>query len=431
MKGQGDVQKVLSVKTRTFEKIVRLTKELITCVGFKERSRKKETDFTRKRKMSFDELILFMLNSYKCSTQSALRRFFTDICKKVLMKQQSFSEARKKISVSAFIEIFKLSVDVLLEDCRLTWHGYRLCAIDGSKIALPSAKTLLKYYGGTGAGASSPTAQGSILYDVLNDIVCDALIEPLSTDERTLAAMHIEHGMDSLSDEKMLIVFDRGYPSFDLIKKLENKGIKYVMRVRAKFNVDIDAQNNSDGFVCLVKDDESLPVRVVKFTLDSGEIETLITNIKDKRLGVKAFKKLYFLRWPVETKYDVVKNKLQLENFTSQTVEGIRQDFYAVMYLTNVAAAAAHDAQADVSMSQVGKNKKYKYHININELTGILKDRLISAFLIKQDKKRAEKIQEILNEIAYNVVPIRPGRSVRRNPNPRRTKFHHNRKVNC
>ena len=34
---------------------------------------------------------------------------------------------------------------------------------------------------------------------------------------------------------------------------------------------------------------ESIQVRVIKFALDSGEIETLITNIKDKRLGKKAF----------------------------------------------------------------------------------------------------------------------------------------------
>jgi hypothetical protein len=347
------------------------------------------------------------------------------------MKQQSFSEARKKIKVSAFIESFKLSVDVLSKSCQSTWHGFLVFAIDGTKIALSQDKVLLDHYGGTGANASSPTAQGSIMYDILNDIVYDALIEPLATDERTLAIKHIETVLERLPDRRMLVIFDRGYPSFELIKMLEDLGIKYLMRVKRKFNNDIDAQKEPDGYVRLVKDNEFLDVRVIKFTLDSGELEMLITNLDDGRLGINAFKKLYFMRWPIETKYNVVKNKLQLENFSSRTVEGVEQDFYAIMYLTNVAAAAAHDAQPKVDAARLDKNNKYKYCVNINELIGILKDRFVSALLIKQDKERREAIEDILNEIASNVVPIRPNRSVERNPYPRSTKFHHNQRCNA
>ncbi len=42
--------------------------------------------------------------------------------------------------------------------------------------------------------------------------------------------------------------------------------------------------------------------------LPSGEIETLITNFFD--LNESDFKALYFKRWSVEVKYDIVKNKL-------------------------------------------------------------------------------------------------------------------------
>lgn len=411
-------------------KIVFLTNVLLKNPEFKKRSRTKATYFTRKRKMPFDELMLYMLNSYNCSTQCGLRRFFSTLRKKLSMKQQSFSTARKKIKVSAFIEVFKLSVDVLSQSCKSTWHGFLVFAIDGTKIALPQDEVLLDHYGGTGANASSPTAQGSILYDILNDIVYDAFIKPLSTDERTLAIMHIKNAFGTRSDKKVLIIFDRGYPSFELIKILEDMGIKYLMRVKTKFNNDIDAQKESDGYVRLEKDGEFLDVRVVKFTLDSGELEMLITNVDDGRLGVNAFKKLYFLRWPVETKYDLVKNKLQLENFTSLTIEGVEQDFYAVMYLTNVAAAAAHDAQPKADAVRFGKGNKYEYYVNINELIGILKDRFVLALFIDSDKKREKQIEGIVNEIASHVRPNRPVRSVKRNPNPRKSKFHHNQKNN-
>jgi len=49
---------------------------LLNSTDFKDRSRTKPSDFTRKRKMPFKDLVLYMLNSYKCSTQCGLRRFF-------------------------------------------------------------------------------------------------------------------------------------------------------------------------------------------------------------------------------------------------------------------------------------------------------------------------------------------------------------------
>ena len=170
---------------------------------------------------------------------------------------------------------------------------------------------------------------------------------------------------------------------------------------------------------------------VIKFALDSGEIETLITNIKDKRLGKKAFKKLYFMRWPVEIKYDVVKNKLHLENFSTRTVEGIQQDFFAAMCLTNFVAAAAIDAQNDIEEKRKNKDNKYRYTANINELIGVLKDRLVLALIQDSADKQVAMIQSIVDEIQRYVVPIRPKRSTQRRASPRKSKFHHNQKANC
>jgi hypothetical protein len=418
--------------------VMKLTNEITTGTNnmlhngeFKAASKKKETDFTRDRKMPFEEVIPFMLLSLKCSRQSALRRFFTSINKPITMKQQSFSEARKKIKVEAFIKLFKLTAEVMTERCREKWHNYLVYAIDGSKIALPSDKKLLKYYGGHGRNAASPTAQGSIIYDVMNDIVVDALISPMAAGERILAKAHIDNIKGYAPDEKKLIIFDRGYPSFELTEKLESEGLYYLMRVRDKFNLDIDTQIETDGYVFLKKNGKRMQVRVIKFKLESGETETLITNITDRRLGKNAFKKLYLMRWPVETKYDIVKNKLQLENFTSRTAEGIEQDFYAAMYLTNIAAASAIDAQSEIEAARKDKNNKYEYKANTNELIGILKDRFVLALTYDEPSKQEVAIQSIINEIKSSVIPKRTDRTITRNPCPRKVKFHHNRRVNC
>ena len=414
------------------EKILKLTKIYIHSNDFKDKARKKASFFTRNKKMPFEELIIFILLSLKCSTASALRRFFIDIGKKsVTMAQQSLSEARAKLTVWTFVYLFKLTVKVMTEDCVNTWHGYRVYAIDGSKIALPADDELSKYYGVLGKNGSAPTAQGSILYDVPNDIVVDAAIEPLATDERTLAKRHLDALKDIAGDDKKLVIFDRGYASFELIEKLENEGFSYLMRVKTKFNKDIDAQTKPDGYVWLSQGEKRIHIRVIKFKLDSGETEILITNIKDKRLGKNAFKKLYFLRWPVEIKYDIVKNKLQLENFNTRTVEGIQQDFFAAMYLTNFVAATAIDVQEEIEEARKDKNNKYQYKANLNELIGILKDRFVFAIAQDDPKEQELMLQSILSEVKRYVVPIRPERSTHRNPSPRNSKFHHNQKANC
>jgi hypothetical protein len=397
---------------------------------YKDRSRKRPADFTRERKMTFEEVMIFMLISLKCSTQSALRRFFIMLGKNVIMKQQSFAEARAKINVCAFVELFQITVENMLLHCEKTWHGYRVYANDGTKIALPSDKVLRDYYGALGKDGSAPTAQGSVLYDVLNDIVVDARIEPLSVDERTLAMAHIDECSRIDPGSKKLAIYDRGYASFELIEKLENSGFKYVMRVRSKFNRDIDAQTGADGFVRLKKGCKNIYVRVIKFKLDSGETETLITNITDKRLGGYAFKKLYFMRWPVETKYDIVKNKLQIENFSSRTVEGVQQDFFAAMFLTNIAACAAYDAQNLIDQGRADKDNKYQYKANLNELIGVLKDRLVAALCLNSPTKQAAAVTAIVYEIKEYVIPVRNDRRVPRKP-PRKTDFYHNQKVNC
>ena len=99
-----------------------------------------------------------------------------------------------------------------------------------------------------------------------------------------------------------------------------------------------------------------MKVRVIKFMLGSGEEEMLITDLFDEDMGVDDFKKLYFMRWPVETKYDELKNKLEIENFTGWTKKAIEQDFYATMYLSNIAAAARWEAQGIVDNERIGKN---------------------------------------------------------------------------
>jgi hypothetical protein len=70
-------------------------------------------------------------------------------------------------------------------------------------------------------------------------------------------------------------------------------------------------------------------------------------------------------------------------------------------------------------------------HGLINELIGILKDRLIIALVQELPKIQALMVDSILDEIKHYVALIRPFRSTPRKSSSRNCKFYHNKKVNC
>jgi hypothetical protein len=422
-------------KGRPGPALIRITESLgglIHTEGFVCRARLQAGDFTRNRKMGFTELIAFMTNQVKTSTQTALDRFFALIGEPdTRMTQQSFSEARQKLNPEACRELFLHTVSQIYACETNKWHGRTVIAVDGSKLQLPDDARLLKTFGGTGRGASSPVAQASVAYDMLNGVIADAEIEPLSVDERSLAERHVRRiaAMPELSGA--LLIFDRGYPSFKLMSLIKSEGLAFLMRLRTKFDLDIDALGCGVHHHVLRRGDEELAVVIAKFALPNGEIETLVTNLTDARMGIKAFKKLYFMRWPVETKYGEMKLKLEIENFSGRTEIAVRQDFFITAMLSNLVSVAAREAQPAVDKAREGKDNKHRYKVNVNHAIGTFKDRFVLALLDPNHDARAAKTNAIVRDLCRHAVPEIKGRSVPRNPSPRKAKFHHNMKSNC
>ena len=391
-----------------------------------EAARFNPTFFTRERKMTFSQIVLFILNGFNTSTQAALNRFFHDsLDKRDSMSQQAFSKARSHFDHSPFEYFFRDQTMRRFSgehEIRLL-HGLQIFAIDGSCIALPDMPKLLDAFGGTGRNASSPTAKISLLYDVMNDFIVDAVIDRAGSSERDFALAHIEKLLNIKGAEKRLLIFDRGYPSAELIEELESKGFYYLMRVKSKWNLQVDEVSSQDSVIEL---NDKTQLRVVKFQLPSGETETLISNLFE--LGFEKFPELYFKRWPVETKYDVLKNKLELENFTGYTKNVILQDFWATMYLSNMAAIAKEEANADVQKERENKKNRYEYVPNLSQVIATLREYLARACFAKSPEERVSYLNFIMAAIKRSVVPIRPNRTIQRPASPRKSKFHHNRK---
>jgi len=383
--------------------------------------------------MAFNEIIYFMLSMVKESTQNALERVFPQLKKENLrMSQQAFSKARQKIKWEAFEELFQTSVHGSYnEDCKL-WCGYRIMATDGSFLQLPSDACLAAYYGGLGHGQTAVTALASLLYDLENNIVVDAKIAPIQENERDLAEKHLRalKGMDSFNcGHRELIIYDRGYPSHELIKSLSDKGIAYVMRIQKGFIREQDLPDKKDGWVTMGK--AGLKVRVIQLLLATGELEILITNLSKAEMEYSAFGELYQKRWGVETKYKELKQKLETENFSGRLVDNVKQDFYAIMTIANMLSSCIRRAEEKVKKEREGRGNKYEYRVNVNHAIGVFKDRIIRVVVEEDRITRHYLMKELVRQMELRVVPVRPNREVTRKKCNRKAKFHHNHKSNC
>jgi hypothetical protein len=383
--------------------------------------------------MIFSEIVYFMLSMVKESTQNALERVFPQLKKENLhMSQQAFSAARQKIKWEAFEELFRTSVAGSYQEEWKLWRGYRVMAVDGSYVSLPSDAALVEHYGGLGRECKSAMALASLLYDLENDIVVDARIAPVSGNERALAEMHLRElqGMDSYNrGHRELIIFDRGYPSHEIIGSLSDKGMAYVMRAQKQFIRGRDIQGGKDGRARLGK--AGLEVRVVRIALATGETETLVTNLPKAEVEYGAFGELYHKRWGIETKYRELKQKLETENFSGRLVDNVRQDFYAMMTVANMVASCVRKANLSAKKKRERKGNQYEYRVNVNHAIGVFKDRLIRVVVEEDRITRRYLMSDLVRRMERRVVPIRPSREVARKEWARKAKFHHNHKSNC
>lgn len=406
------------------------TGSLMKTLGYLCDARVKSSYFSRERKMDFLSIITFILNLTKKSLQLELDDFFRDVQgSETRITKQAFSKARQKISPKAFsilserlIRLFYTATDLK------TFKGYRLSAIDGSTVELKNTPELRAAFGYAENGVTQiARARVSGLYDLENDIMIDALIDQYNIDEREFAIKHIkkllEYGL-----QKDLILFDRGYPSKELIAFLIKNGIDFVMRVSTFFLKEVNQVKGHDEIIKFRYKREEYQLRVIKVMLETGEAEILITSILDQSFSNKDFKGLYFKRWGIETKYNIIKHKLELENFTGEKPITVEQDFNASIYLSNMAALAKISADEKIQERNQDKDLKYEYQTNTNILIGKLKDRLILLLLEPNEQERLAMFNRIIEEIARNSVPIRPGRHFKRIKKTTRDRYPMNQK---
>lgn len=377
----------------------------------------KPNSFTRNREMSFRDALTFMLDMRKSTLQTRLNLFFEHVKGGVPISQPAFSKLRMNFDHSPFEKMVRglVKKEYSGQYELPLWNGYHVFAIDGSCLQLPRVDALRTAYGVRGRNNECPCAGISVLFDVLNGWVIDPIITEAGMNERKECEKHIDFLCRELEHitSNSIILLDRGYPSLDLLGKLQSSGVKFLARCNSNFLTEINSVPMGDSIAVLTN---GISVRVYKFLLPSDEVETLVTNLFE--LPESLFPELYSLRWGIEVAYFRLKEELCVEKFSGKTPNSIRQDFWASMVL--MISVAVFQSQADQEVQKRQKSKPTK-HLNRARTSGLivtLRDRFIFATLCGRPKYSALEMENIIKTMAREVSPVRPGRSFPRNFKP-------------
>lgn len=381
--------------------------------------------------MSFTDYIFAIIRGTKTSLQAGLNAFF-DAQKKNEMEysKQAFSKGRQRIKPEAFRDLFQATVDKFYDKIEWTcWHGYHPFGIDGTRLNLPCTSELNKLYGAqTSQGAPQVQALVSCLYDLLNGIIVDARFAGCKSSERDAAQdMIAKFNTERISNP--VFVMDRGYPSAALIDTIMQLGYKFVMRCPTEFlrsmNLSLPDNTFEHKFSKLK---HPLKIRVVKIKLSNDTIEYLVTNLFESDISLEDFKWLYGKRWSIESKYDDVKNKLEIENFTGYSPDAVLQDFYATLFLANLASTLEYDLREKIEAAHSKPENKYVYKMNISMTISELKRTVVEMLATTSLIKRECLFQQMTRRLMKAVVPVRPNRSFPRERRHKSVKFPLNRK---
>lgn len=388
-----------------------------------EKYKSRPEDFTRSRILPFKLLVVFMLRKLYKNLALEISEFFKDLAQpKVTLSKSAFTQARQKLSPLFFRSLLhKLNLEFYTDNDERVKQlkSMRILAVDGSTLDLPFSQELATVYGthsNQHREASYIKGRASVMYDLLNGMVIDGVLQPFAQGEPSAALKHL-----SYAREGDLLVYDRNYASFEMVYEHRQRNMHVLMRLRSSFSRQVEAfaqSGEEDALVIIrpgkntpVKDkayerDTAIQVRLVKFSLDNGETALLLTTLLDKgEFSIDFLKQIYAMRWGVETAYDVLKNVLRVEYFSGFTQVAIEQDFYISLFLMNLQALLADELQQELK-NRYG-HRKLAYKINLATAIGHLKKNVVALFTSKVPE---QVLLELRENFLQHVEPVRPNR---------------------
>ena len=391
-------------------------------------------DFVRKSELSFSKTMQFILGMGSQTLGSELMEFYGLDKKSVSVS--AIVQRRAKILPFAFQYLFHKFNETFSQTN--FFYGYRLYAVDGSDIHIPTIPDDLNtYYNANADSKGYNLMHLNALYDLMNRRYIDAVLQDSRNENEHSALISMAKNVKSDS----IIVADRGYESYNTIAHLENNGLKYVIRIKTtagivqKFNIPADKETDFTADIMLTrrqtnevklnpeiyrylasfsnfdflpkdsKDIYPMKFRIIRIKISEKNYETLVTNLWDDEFSAEDIKMIYKIRWGIETSFRELKYHVGLIAFHSKKKDCVIQEIFASLIMYNFSMLITENISIDDD-----KHNDYRYKINYAFAIHIC----IKFF------RSAHANPSLLEEmIARNKCPVRPDRIA-----DRKTRYH-------
>ena len=352
--------------------------------------------FIRDRKMTQKEYTAFILSHRSCTSYIETIRFFTIWLKNDFktISSQGIGKQRMFIDPKVFIDMYECFIDELYSKFSgfSKFQGYIIGACDGSIVDLPNV-TLTREEFPVGdenlLKEKRIRARVSCILDVHSKHILTAKIVETTVNEIDLAIEHLENLRQRLDITKLITIYDRGYPSIELMTKIIDLNSKFLIRLPKNVFIHQIKQMKSNDEIIQINminsrlnnfDDENLKekarkmgrleIRIALVDIGKDEPEILATNLTPEEFTTEDLKELYKKRWTVETGFDRLKNLIEIEDFSGIRRPIIEQDFYAHLFVYNLAMTIKNHAENNITRTPRNKEEKIIYQSNFAKITG-------------------------------------------------------------
>ena len=338
----------------------------------------------RNRKLNFNHMFYFLTHIVTNNSSYSITNSQLKLECSVNVSKQAISKKKNNIDCELINSIRYNLLQHINKSNVLTKS--KLYAVDGSKLSF--VKNLTKDDYKLTKNKSYCKALLSCLYDVDNKYPVKACIDK-HFDERKSFINNLLNEVP----KNGIVMFDRGYYSSKLIKKLSNKQLYFIIRMkRNSLIVKEMIKRNINEYYSL---DNFEMIRIVRYKVNNEDYY-LCSNIFDK--SINDLKIMYHKRWFVEEYFKTLKCNLKSNNFNCKNIKNNKQELYVQLILTILARYIEA-----LSTHYYKKLDNKSYFINHKNTLNIVGNNIIYLLLFKKSNKKIIKCIIIINnERIYN-----------------------------
>jgi len=390
-------------------------------------------DNARNRKFPFQKMLSAVLAFRGGTLNREIMDFFG--LEPSIGTSSAFIQRRAKILPEAFGFLFRYFTNKIDEN--KLYHGLRLLAVDGSDLQIAAnPNDPDSFYPGKDDHKSYNLLHINAMYDLVQHLYVDAILQKSRCTDESGALTDM---VDRSVIDNALLLADRGYESYNNLAHIQEKGWSFLIRIKDgaagiasglilpdlnEFDIPFHlklTKKQTNSVKLLLKDKNhykylpsgtrfdylpqtsrkldptmfyNLHFRIVRFPISDTHCETIITNLDAESFPLQEIKRLYAMRWGIETSFRDLKHTLGLLHLHAKKVQFVLQEIFAKPTMYNFCELITQS----VVIQQGQRKHSYKVifsdavHVCFKFFLGIVPPSNVEALLMKY------------------FSPIRPGR---------------------